>query len=164
MALGLYSPPPKWDMDSRGKLWPRSGMTKYGPNGEPCWDHCGWLNGPDMSPVWFGDNSDPVKPHPATPPPASPVRPVTLRGLGGAPVVVWDDETTACSMPTAMGFLLFGSVGAYAARRGKAAQGAMNGVWGSWLGCAAASAIGIRPGPLATALTVAGAYYAARIS
>lgn len=168
LGLGTYRPPPPKPpiVDRRGKRWCSTGMV-YGE----CEDHLLPQFNADGPLRWEGGGHSPTprKPPvvtPAAPPPvAPPGRPVALRGLGEAsqgPVVVWVDDGSACSMPTLAGMIAFGLLGAHAARRGRGAAGAMDGVFGSWLGCAAASAMGLTGG-ISTLASLAGAYYAAKV-
>ncbi len=165
-GLGTYRPPPPKPpiVDRNGRRWCSTGMV-YGE----CEDHLLPQGTPDGVLRWEGGGltPTPAKPPvvtPAAPPPAVPSgRPVALRGLGEAPAVtVWVAESGACSMPSLAGMIAFGLLGAHAARRGRGAAGAMDGVFGSWIGCAAASALGLTGG-ISTLASLAGAYYAAKV-
>lgn len=164
--LGLYKQPDPYLKDSSGKRWCRTGMV-YGD----CEDHLLPKITPDGPLRWEagGMNPGPRKP-PVVQPALPPRPPLTMKGLDpmhlGAletsPVTVWVAEGGACSMPSLAGMVVFGLLGAHAAHRSRRAAGAMDGVFGSWLGCAAASALGLTGG-ISTLASLAGAYYAARV-
>lgn len=70
----------------------------------------------------------------------------------------------ACSLPTLPGFVIFGALGAAASGRRDRVEGAVNGIFGGWLGCALARAMGVRTEGASALITMAGAYWVARIS
>lgn len=160
LALGTYRPPPPPTprVDARGRKWCSTGMVI----GE-CEDHLLPYGGAD-GPLFWDSEMAPRPTTPAAPPAPPPPRPpVALRGVGSdlPPVVVWVDDSSACSMPTLPGMIAFGLLGAHAASRSRRSAGAMDGVFGSWIGCAAASALGL-PRAASTILSLVGAYYAAK--
>lgn len=85
---------------------------------------------------------------------------MTDNGLSLAPT---EGYQGACSLPTLPGFVIFGALGAAASGRGKRMQGALNALFGAWAACALSRALNVSDDRVASAITIAGAYYTARI-
>lgn len=124
-----------------GRPWLRLDYTRG-----QCDDH--WLpNGSWDGPMgWESDR----RPRPV--PVASKPR---LRGLDEFP-----GFTESCDLPTLSGLGLYAAAGAVANRR-RRARGALDGLWGGWVGCAVARAIGAGSS-VSRVLTIGGAYLVAK--
>lgn len=156
---------PWMGIDRYGNPWFRTGMVR----GE-CDQH--WFPTGDTSGYWEGGEVGPPDSPYAPKQPTNVPQPTStaMRGLSGCtpcllsgvdePAPTWRDSE--CSLPTLRGIVVFGAIGALAARRGRRVAGAMDGVFGSWLGCAAARAMGLSD-TASSVLTFAGAFFSARI-
>ena len=127
-------------VDRNGKRWPNLRYVRG-----QCEDHWlpqgSWIDGPMR---WESEK----RPVPVTKPPV-----VSLRGLPSG-------FTPSCDLPSPTGLAPYGAAGAPATPRRRTA-GALNGLWGGWVGCAVSRAIGAGDA-VSLALTLGGAYFVSK--
>lgn len=137
---------PAYVTDRSGRRWPNLQYVR----GE-CEDHwlprASWIDGPML---WDSQMR-----------PKGPTA-VALRGVPEGELAFMRSAgfTPSCDLPSLAGLAMYSAAGALATPR-RRMQGALNGLWGGWVGCAISRALGVGDA-MSVVLTLGGAYFVAR--
>lgn len=132
-----------------GRAWPNLDIVRG-----QCDDHLipcnSWVDGPVE---WESDRLRRTRQRPPA---------LSLRGVpsGELEFMRASGFTPSCDLPSVSGLALYSVAGALATPRQRV-KGALNGLWGGWVGCALSRALGAGDFT-STVLTLGGAYFVAR--